>query len=113
MQETQRNYRPRFLPIFLAKPGMTLSDAIELSHNVYLCLALPAGHVLTEESLYQLVKHHAEYLYIAEPETRTPQQIATDSASAARRTLEIFRHADLGEPNMAAFFDQVLRYRSA
>jgi hypothetical protein len=33
--------------------------------------------------------------------------------NAAKRVMEIFTGADLGDPTMATLFDQVLAYRSA
>ncbi|MDD4979377.1 MAG: hypothetical protein PHI29_12165 [Gallionella sp.] len=113
MQNTRPNTRLRFLPIFEAKPGMVLSAPIELSQNGYLTLSMPTGLEITEEVIQQLKRHQAEYIFISEPDLRTPEAIANDAAMSAKRTLEIFSQADLKEPVMAAFFDQVLQYRSA
>jgi hypothetical protein len=72
----------------------------------------PAGHRLTEDSLLQLALSHVEFISILEPDYRSSAQVAIDSAAAARRTMEIFAGADLGNPFMADLFDQVLTYRS-
>jgi hypothetical protein len=39
--------------------------------------------------------------------------VAVDVAQAVGRVLSIFEGVDLTDPAMAAFFDQVLAYRSA
>jgi hypothetical protein len=69
--------------------------------------------MLTEDNLRQLAAHHAEFIFIAEPDTRSDEEIAVDAAKAASRVMDIFAGADLADPTMAALFDQVLAYRSA
>ncbi|WP_300112426.1 hypothetical protein [Rhodoferax sp.] len=105
--------RHKYIPLELAQVGMVLSQTAQVVHHGFLSLALPAGHVLTEENLSQLSVHHAEFIYIDQPDDRSDEQVALDTAQAAGRVLTLFDGADLSEPNMAAFFDQVLAYRSA
>lgn len=75
--------------------------------------SLPRGHRLTEENLRQLTAHEVEYIFIQEIDQRTDEMIAQDAANAAHQVMEIFSGADLSSPNMMAFFDQVLGYRSS
>lgn len=105
--------RPRYVPIIEAEPGMVLGASVTIANNRLLCLSFPAGHTLTQDSLNQLVAHRAEYIFVAEPDQRTDEQVAVDAALSARRVMEIFAGADLTDPLMASLFDQVLVYRSA
>jgi len=92
---------------------MTLQTPVVVTQQGIVRFGLPEAHVLTEDNLQQLKVHRAEFLFIAIPDPRTDEEVAVDAAAAARRTLEIFAGADLGEPHLAALFDQVLTYRSA
>ena len=105
--------RHLFIPLELAQAGMVLSQATQVVHHGFLSLTLPAGHTLTEENLSQLSAHHAEFIYIEQEDDRSDEQVAIDVAQAAGRVLTLFDGADLSDANMAAFFDQVLAYRSA
>jgi hypothetical protein len=104
--------RHHYIPIAQAQAGMVLSEATQVVEHGFLSLVLPAGHSLTDENLQQLAAHHAEFICTAVPDARSDEQVALDAAHAARRVMDIFEGADLSEPNMAAFFDQVLGYRS-
>jgi len=104
--------RTRYLPLEDTTPGMVLGAAVQVNEHGRLRYSLPAGHALTEDNLHQLAIHRAEYVFIAEPDLREDAQVAVDVALAARRVMDIFDGADLTDPTMAAFFDQVLAYRS-
>lgn len=105
--------RPRYLPLIEAEAGMVLGTPVHMTRQGQHRYSLPAGHMLTEDNLRQLATHHAEFIYIAEPDTRSDEEIAVDAAKAASRVMDIFSGADLADPTMAALFDQVLAYRSA
>ncbi len=105
--------RPRYLPLIEAEAGMVLGTPVHMARQGQLRYSLPAGHRLTEDNLCQLAAHRAEFIYVAEPDTRSDEEVATDAAQAAHRVLDIFSGADLADPTMAALFDQVLAYRSA
>lgn len=105
--------RKRYLPLHEVDAGMMLGARIRIPHRGTQRYTLPAGHVLTEDNLFQLGRHRAEFIFIEEADTRPAEQIAEDTAQAARRVMEIFAGADLGDPVMARLFDQVLRFRSA
>lgn len=105
--------RHHFLPIEQAQVGMQLCEPLQIAEHGLLSMTLPAGHTLTQENLAQLTAHHAEFLDVLLPDMRSEEQVAVDAALAARRTMAIFEGTDLTEPTMAAFFDQVLAYRSA
>jgi hypothetical protein len=105
--------RTHYIPIVEAEAGMLLGAAVNVSQRGVLRFSLPAGHALTSDNLRQLAAHHAEFIFVAEPDERSDEQIAVDSALSARRTMEIFAGADLTDPTMATLFDQVLGYRSA
>jgi hypothetical protein len=105
--------RHTFIPMAQAQAGMVLSQPTQVTERGFLSMTLPAGHILTDENLSQLNAHHAEFLYIDRPDSRSDEQVAEDVATAVGRSLAIFDGADLTDPHMAAFFDQVLAYRSA
>ena len=105
--------RHQFIPIEDARVGMVLGVAANAIEKGLLSLTLPAGHTLTEDSLGQLVAHHAEFLQIEYPDTRTDETVAEEVAVAARRVMDIFEDADLSDPTLGTLFDQVLAYRSA
>ena len=104
--------RPRYLTLIEAEADMVLASPVTVVNHGVLSMTLPAGHILTTESLQQLRSHQAEFLYVCEEDERCSEQIALDSASAAHQVLDIFAGAELSDPNMAAFFDQVLTFRS-
>lgn len=105
--------RPRYVPMIEAEAGMVLGAPVSVSSNRFMVLSLPAGHQLTSDNLNQLVAHHAEFIYVAEPDNRSDEEVAADAALSAHRVLQIFSGADLADPNVATLFDQVLLYRSA
>ena len=92
---------------------MVLAAPVAVLRNGILRFSLPVGHALTRDNLHQLTAHAAEFIYVAEVDGRSDEQVAEDAANDAHRALEIFSGADLSDPTMAAFFDQVLGYRSA
>jgi hypothetical protein len=104
--------RPRYLPIIEAEAGMVLGAPVRVVNHGVVRLSLPGGHTLTEDNLHQLAAHHAEFIFVAEPDTRSDEAVAVDAAQAAHRVMEIFSGADLSNPTMAALFDQIVNYRS-
>jgi hypothetical protein len=105
--------RHLYVPMEHIREGMVLGDSIQVSHHGYLSLTLPAGHALTDENIEQLGIHHAEFIPIDQKDQRSDEGVAVDVAQAVGRVLSIFEGVDLTDPAMAAFFDQVLAYRSA
>lgn len=105
--------RPRYIPLAETEAGMVLGAPVSVSSHGILRFSLPEGHALTEDNLCQLAAHRAEFIFIAEPDTRSDEQVAVDAALAAHRVMEIFTAANLSDPTTAALFDQVLIYRSA
>jgi hypothetical protein len=101
------------IPMEQAQAGMVLGRPLEVVFRRVLGLTLPVGHTLTEENLHQLSVHHAEFICIDQADNRSDEQVAIDAAQAAHRVMALFEGADLSEPHMAAFFDQILAYRSA
>jgi hypothetical protein len=105
--------RHHYLPIDEVEAGMVLgSDANAVTGGAE-SFSLPAGHTLTDDNLHQMVAHQVEFVFVVKPDTRTDEQVAVDSAQAARRMIRIFEGADFSDPNTAALFDQVLGFRSA
>jgi len=86
------------------------ADAVKAGAMIF---SLPAGHVLTDENLHQMTAHQVEYIFVLEPDGRSDAEIADDTADAAHQLMQVFEGADLTDPTMLAFFDQVLAYRSA
>lgn len=105
--------RHRYIPISEARVGMVLGAPLHVVQRGILSLTLPDGHVLTDENRSQLGAHAAEFMCIAEPDTRSDEEVALDAAKATTRVRQIFDGADLNDPTLATLFDQVLAYRSA
>lgn len=103
----------RYIPIDEVVPGMVLANHTNIVTGGMLRMSLPQGHTLTDDNLHQLNTHQAEFIFIAEPDTRSDEQVALDTAAVAHRVMEIFEGADLSQPHVAGLFDQVLRYRNA
>lgn len=109
--ETLPRLRRRYLPFYEVQAGMVLGEPMTLTERHIVRFSLPAGHALTHENLQQLAVHHAEFVCVAEPDTRSVEEIERDTRNAAARVQEIFAHADLSEPILAALFERVLAYR--
>ena len=105
--------RPRYISLIEVEAGMVLGAQVNVINHGVMRFSLPAGHTLTADNLHQLAAHHAECIFVAEPDTRPDEQVAIDAAQAAHRVMEIFSGAGLSDPTTAALFDQVLTYRSA
>jgi hypothetical protein len=104
--------RPRYITLIEAEAGMELAAPLSTVSHGILSLKLPAGHILTHDSLQQLHAHKAESIFIVEPDTRPSGQIAIKAAEAAHRVMEIFAGADLSDPAMATLFNQILIFHS-
>lgn len=105
--------RTHYIPLETATAGMRLGAPVNVVTNGVMRFSLPAGHELTDDNLRQLTIHRAEYMFVAEPDTRTEAEVAEDAALAAHRVMEIFEGADLSDATTATLFDQVLAFRSA
>ncbi len=105
--------RHHYIPIVDAREGMVLGAPANAVSGGSVGFSLPTGHSLTEENLHQLQAHHVEFIFVLKPDARSDEQVAIDSAMAARRIIRIFESADFSDANTAALFDQVLAYRSA
>lgn len=105
--------RPRYITLIEAEAGTVLGASVSVVNHGVLCYSLPAGHTLTSDNLRQLGVHRAEFVFVAEPDTRSDEQVAVDAAQAAQSVMNIFAGADLSDPTMSALFNQVLAYRSA
>ena len=107
-----RRTRKHYLPLADVEADMVLGEPVALTERNILRLSLPAGHELTEGNLRQLAAHHAEFVCVALPDTRSDEEIAAESAAAAARVMDIFDGADLTNPALAALFERVLAFRS-
>ena len=96
-----------------ARPGMVLGALLTVVTDGVLRFSLPSGHVLTEDNLFQLAAHHAEVIYVQEPDPRSAEEIEAEAAAATARVNSVFAGADLANPVTAALFAQVLRFRTA
>mgnify|MGYP000600804929 CR=1 FL=1 len=106
-------YRTIYLPMAEAAAGMTLAAPLNVSRQGLQRFSLPQGHVLTEDNLSQMAANYAEFIFIAEPDGRSDEQVAIDMARVAHRVMEIFAGADFNDPILLALFDQILTYRNA
>jgi hypothetical protein len=98
------------LPIESASAGMVLAEAVK---DAFQRALLPGGSTLTAENIQQLQAHDVEFICVSYEDTRSPEEIAVQSAETARGVMALFASADLSRPVMAALFNQVLTYRSA
>ena len=105
--------RTQYIPLVTAEEGMTLAAPLNVVKHGHMRFSLPAGHVLTFDNLHQMTVHGAEFIFITAPDTRSDEDIATDTAAVAGRVMDIFAGADLSNPTLAALFDQILAYRNA
>ena len=93
--------RSRFLPIIEAEAGMVLGMPVRVASHGQLRFSLPAGHTLTGDNLHQLSAHRAEFIFIAEPDKRTDEEVAVDAARAAHRVMDIFAPPTCPTPSFA------------
>ena len=105
--------RHRYIPVAEAQACMVLAAPANAVSGGSMSFSLPAGHSLTDDNLYQIAAHHVEYIFLAEADPRSDEDVAVDAARVAGEVMRIFDGADLSDPTMAALFDQVLCYRSA
>lgn len=110
--QSLQKLRRRYLPFHQVHAGMVLGEPLTLTERHIVRFTLPAGHILTDENLQQMAAHHAEFVCMAEPDARSEEEIARDTRNAATRVQEIFAHADLSEPILAALYERVLAYRT-
>jgi len=103
--------RHRYLPLFALKPGMVLGHALVLPERGVAMLNLSAGQELTEAQLTQLRAHHGEYACILEEDERDEALYHQQRDIQEARLVDIFRHANLNQPDIHALFHAVLAYR--
>jgi len=96
-----------------AEAGMVLAATLKVVKQGRPQFSLPTGHVLTLDNLQQMRVNRAEFIFVSVPDPRSDEEIAIDTAAVAGRVLNIFAGADMSDPTMAAFFDQILTYRNA
>ena len=102
--------RTLYQPIEQAHAGMVLAQPVTDRYQMTL---LPAGSILTEENMAQMLAHEVELICIAVDDTRSAEEIGIHAAHSAHQVLEVFESADLSQPVLAALFNQVILYRSA
>jgi len=103
--------RKRHLPVSSAQPGMVLGyRAVAPEHGV-LRLSLPAGHVLTADTIEQLIKHRCEYVCIEEEDERSDEERAAEALRHELRLAHIFSPAHFSDPAIDGLFHAVLAYR--
>jgi len=100
----------RYITITEATEGMTLAEDVQ---DRYRITTLPAGVVLSQENLQQLLAHQVEFVCVFEADARTDEELAAEAADTAQQVMQIFSRADLSDPVLAALLNQVLLYRSA
>lgn len=105
--------RQRYLPVTDAHEGMVLHSPANAVRGGAVHFSLPAGHTLTDENVHQLQSHQVEFIYVVEPDERSDEQVALDTALVAGRVLQIFHGADLSDPTTAQLFEQILAYRNS
>ncbi|MDD5296140.1 MAG: hypothetical protein PHU46_04435 [Rhodocyclaceae bacterium] len=109
---SRSRFRTRYLPLHEAAPGMILAEPVQSVKNRLLVYSVAAGLVLTEESIAQFEVHGIQFIAVQEEDFRKDEEVAVEVALAARRAIQIFADADLTDPVMASFFDQILLYRT-
>lgn len=110
LNDTKSRMRVRYLPLEDVIPGMALVDA---ARDRFQRILYPAGTVMDQECLYEMSVNMVRYVCVSFEDLRAAEIIATDTAVSVHRLLDIFEYADLTDPVMADFFNQVLTYRSS
>ncbi len=105
--------RHKYLPLFELRAGMTLAKPLVLTERGRVTLRLPAGQVLSEASIEQLLAHHAEYACIEEADSRSEAERQADGQAQEARLARIFQFANLDSPNIRAFYQALLAYRKS
>ena len=105
--------RTRYLALSDLAPGLVLAQPLTLVEHEVVTYRLPAGHVLTEENLYQLASHHSVGALVRQEIARTDAEHLEHIQRQSARLQMIFRHADLSVPQTQALVDALLAHRSA
>lgn len=105
------NHRLRCLPLPEVAEGMVLGAPLVVVERGVVRFSLPAGHVLTENNLRQLVVRQAEVVCVKEDDNRSDQEREAEWSGLERRLGRIFSAAPMGEPAVAALYNAVLVYR--
>ncbi len=104
--------RSTYLSIEEITPGMTLARPLAITEKRILRYMLLEGHQLTEDNIRQLASHHAEAVCVWLADERTDEEIAGSCAQTESKLREIFAHADLDQPIMAALFNRIRTHLS-
>jgi len=110
-QDAALPLRESYIPCVDLEPGMVLGRSISITARGLLSFSLGAGTCLTEDSIHQILAHHAECVCIATPDSRSPEQRAAEIAQQEMRLQEIFQHAD-DAPATQALLAALRHYRS-
>lgn len=105
--------RQRYLPAAALMPGMVLAKPLVVSEHGRVLLRMPAGSVLTEPGLEQMLAHHAEYACIEQVDERPESECQAKAAQEEARLRQIFRFANLEAPHTRDFFNALLNYRKS
>ena len=103
--------RYRYLPPSALSPGMILGKPLQVVERGRVCLRMQDGHEITESCITQLLAHHAECVCIVEEESRSKEERQAEWQKQEARMAQIFRFADLDNPQVRAFYDALLHYR--
>lgn len=90
----------------LAKPLMVVDRGM-------LSEGLPAGHVLTQDSLAKLATRHAEMACVQWADPRTTEQKREQLAREQARLAEIFREANLQHAPTLMLYRALLDFRAS
>jgi len=102
----------RYLPLSEVVEGMVLGASLTIAENGVTNFTLPAGHVLTDSNLRQIVRRHGEFACVAEEDTRSDEVREAEYAHLQSRLDTIFSRADRSKPAIAGLYAAVLAYRS-
>ena len=102
----------RYLPLSEVVEGMVLGAPLTIAEHGVTNFALPAGHVLTDSNLRQIVQRHGEFACITEDDPRSDEMRAAERVHCQSRLDTIFSRADRSKPAIARLYAAVLDYRS-
>lgn len=105
--------RQQYLPASALIPGMVLAKPLVVAERGRVVLRIPAGHILTEAGIEQMLAHHAEYACIERVDNRPEAEREAEIAQEDARLRQIFRFANLDAPHTYAFFNALLNYRKS
>lgn len=99
--------RIKSIPITLAKPGMVVAREVRNPEGQ---VSLQAGTVLSELSLYGLLRRNAHHVCVFQEDERSEEELQAERARVTERINYLFRHVPQ-DGTMGALRQMIMAYR--